>query len=165
VVPDPELRTRVLLASAFLSPLLQDPAGAQDPPSTGAVPPDVRRVLASLFDRHAAGWKKEGLGAVRPLVVEHSSEPEAWKEAGEWLLGPDLLVAPVLEPGKPSRDVWLPPGSWIGVRSAESEPAVVRGPARVRVDLSLDGIQIGLFVRESAPALWKELREAFAGAR
>lgn len=164
-VRDPELRARVLLASAFLSPIVPEPSGAPDAPSAGALPPGVQGLLASLFDRHSADWKKEGLGAVRPLVVEHPSEPEAWKEAGEWLLGPDLVVAPVLEAGKPSREVWLPPGSWMAVRSADGAPDVVRGPTRLRVDLSLDGIEIGLFVRESAPALSKEIREAFALAR
>ncbi|HXN62312.1 MAG TPA: hypothetical protein VN886_17840 [Acidimicrobiales bacterium] len=36
----------------------------------------------------------------------------------QYLLGADLLVAPVLEPGVTSRRVVIPPGPWVGLFDA-----------------------------------------------
>ncbi|WP_177169271.1 TIM-barrel domain-containing protein [Thermoleophilum album] len=47
----------------------------------------------------------------------------------EWLLGPDVLVAPVVVEGARSRDVYFPRGCWRDPRSGRA----YRGPRTVRV--------------------------------
>ncbi len=53
-----------------------------------------------------------GAPVQRPLVFDHQSDPTVRDLDDEYLLGPDLLVAPVLEPGITTRRVYLPDGEW-----------------------------------------------------
>jgi len=48
----------------------------------------------------------------RPLFLHFEEDPEAWGVQDQFLLGPDLLVAPVLEEGALRRALHLPPGEW-----------------------------------------------------
>ncbi len=53
-----------------------------------------------------------GVGIVRPLFFYYD-EARAYKEMHEYLLGRDILVAPVIEQGATTRDVYLPEDGWI----------------------------------------------------
>ncbi len=63
----------------------------------------------------------------------------AWPHQGyeeitdEFLLGPDLLVAPVVEKAARTRRLVVPPGSWKGDDGTE-----VTGPATVTIEVPLD---------------------------
>ena len=50
----------------------------------------------------------------------------------EFLLGDQVLAAPVLEEGAVTRDVYLPGGGWRDGNNMEAEP--VTGPTRIRDD-------------------------------
>ncbi len=51
---------------------------------------------------------------MRPLFHDYPAEQECWILEDEFLFGPEILVAPVLERGARSRKVWLPAGaSWV----------------------------------------------------
>ena len=55
-----------------------------------------------------------GAPVMRPLFWEHPEEERAWRrDAYSYLLGKDLLVCPVVEPGRESRSVWLPEDGWV----------------------------------------------------
>jgi alpha-glucosidase len=56
---------------------------------------------------------------LRPLFFDFPDEAECYEENDAFMLGPDLLVAPVLEPGAVSRSVWLPKtvGGWHDIRT------------------------------------------------
>lgn len=67
--------------------------------------------LIPLVDRWSRRAAVDGvIGPVRPLVL-HDSSAEAASIDDQWLLGQDILVAPVLEEGATSRSVYLPDGS------------------------------------------------------
>jgi alpha-D-xyloside xylohydrolase len=53
---------------------------------------------------------ERGLPMVRALFVEYPNDPGAWQVEDEYLFGSDILVAPLMEPGMASRDVYLPQG-------------------------------------------------------
>ena len=53
-----------------------------------------------------------GVGIVRPLFFYYD-EPRAYREMHEYLLGRDVLVAPVITQGAATRDVYLPEDGWI----------------------------------------------------
>jgi alpha-glucosidase len=59
-----------------------------------------------------------GEPVVAPLPLHHPSDPNVRGMADEKLLGRDLLVATVSTYGQARRDVYLPAGTWIDVRSA-----------------------------------------------
>lgn len=55
---------------------------------------------------------RTGLPAMRPLFLHHGKDEAAWTCKDEYLLGEDLLCAPVMAPGAVSRRVHLPEGEW-----------------------------------------------------
>ncbi len=67
--------------------------------------------LIPLVDRLSKQAARSGaIGPVRPLVLDDPS-PAARSVKDEWLLGRDLLVAPVVVEGATSRRVYLPAGA------------------------------------------------------
>jgi hypothetical protein len=68
-----------------------------------------------------------------------------WNVSDEYLFGPDLLVAPVMEAGLTQRQVYLPDGTqWTDAWTGE----VLAGGQTITVDAPLDIIP--LFVRDGA---------------
>jgi alpha-D-xyloside xylohydrolase len=53
-----------------------------------------------------------GLPVMRPMVLEHQDDYATRTIDGQYLLGPSLLVAPILEAGAMSKQVYLPKGTW-----------------------------------------------------
>jgi alpha-glucosidase (family GH31 glycosyl hydrolase) len=49
---------------------------------------------------------------MRPLVYSYPADPNVWELGSQYLLGPDLLVAPVTRPGSTHWPVYLPAGEW-----------------------------------------------------
>jgi len=81
-------------------------------------------------------WKEAdetGLPITRPLYLEYPNDPQAAQQDQEWLLGPDVLVAPVVERAATSRSVYFPAGCW---RSPESGQEVL-GPASATIAAGL----------------------------
>jgi alpha-glucosidase len=82
-----------------------------------------------LLHRYHAGYEP----MVRPTWLDFPEDPVAWQECDEHLLGPDLLVVSVMEPGATTREVRPPAGAnWINVWSGErlqgGMPAVLDAP-------------------------------------
>ncbi|MHB8293336.1 MAG: glycoside hydrolase family 31 protein [Acidimicrobiales bacterium] len=84
-----------------------------------------------------------GLPAMRPLCLEAEGHREAWMEERAYMLGPDLLVVPVLDdsPGPATVRFWLPPGTWADYWTGERRA----GPGPVVEAVPLD--RLPLFVR------------------
>jgi alpha-glucosidase (family GH31 glycosyl hydrolase) len=87
-----------------------------------------------------------GLPLMRFLPLEAPDDPRAWGEEQSYFLGPDLLVAPVVEPGARSRTVYLPAGQWADFWSGE----VHDGGREITVAAPLDGGRAPVFVRAGA---------------
>ncbi len=97
-----------------------------------------------------------GLPPMRPLFVDFPDDPRAWAIEDQFMFGPDILVAPVLEAGARARPVYLPaPGeaddperaswrhAWTGARSRggrtiEAEAPLTEIPVYVREAGTLD---------------------------
>jgi alpha-glucosidase (family GH31 glycosyl hydrolase) len=60
-----------------------------------------------------AAYRRTGLPLMRHLALEFPGDSDAVAREDEYLFGPDLLAAPVLEPGATERAVYLPAGPWI----------------------------------------------------
>jgi alpha-D-xyloside xylohydrolase len=88
-----------------------------------------------------------GLPLVRPLVFAFRDDPAVADLWDEYLLGPELLVAPVWRAGQRAREVYLPAGAWRGLWD---ESQRYDGPLTITVDVPLG--EIPVFVRGDAPA-------------
>ena len=62
---------------------------------------------------------KESKPILRPLVYEWPEDPNVLCCQDEYLLGNDLLVAPLLEENAHSREIYLPQGTWTDFFSGE----------------------------------------------
>jgi alpha-D-xyloside xylohydrolase len=54
-----------------------------------------------------------GLPILRPLVLLHQDDPTTFGINHTYYFGSELLVAPVIEPNKTARGVYLPKGRWV----------------------------------------------------
>ena len=80
------------------------------------------------------GSQTSGAVTIRPLPLAYPGDPATYAIAdSEYLLGPDLLVAPVTTAGATNANVHLPPGSWVHWWSDQ----VFTGPTDVTVDAPL----------------------------
>jgi alpha-glucosidase len=85
--------------------------------------------------------EERGAPVWRPLFYEFPDDAAAAAVEDQVMLGPSLLLAPVLERGARERELYLPPGGWIGWHDG----ALYRGPRRLRVDAPLE--RMPLFAR------------------
>jgi alpha-glucosidase (family GH31 glycosyl hydrolase) len=116
---------------------------------------EVFRVFAKLRERllpylveQAANTIATARPLMRPLYFDHPALAEVWETQPQWMLGDDLLVAPVLEPGATSWPVFVPPGTWENAWTGE----VIEGGATVDVEAPIDRIPV--FIRAgAAPAV------------
>ena len=72
----------------------------------------LHMALVPYLEGLARAAADTGFPIWRGLALEHPAEAEAWGIDDEVLVGPSILVAPVMTEGAISRDVWLPPGRW-----------------------------------------------------
>jgi len=86
-----------------------------------------------------------GLPPMRPLLLEFPDDPQAATIEDQFMFGPDLLVAPVLEPGATTRRLYLPAGAhW---RNAWTGEALAGG---TWTDCPAPLSQIPVFIRDGA---------------
>ncbi|MFC4248344.1 alpha-xylosidase [Natribaculum luteum] len=97
------------------------------------------RLLPYLYT-YAEIAARTGLPEVRPLVLEYQDDPQTHRLDTQYLIGKDLLVAPVFQ-SKTTRDVYLPRGEWRHLWDGERYD----GGQAVAIDAPLETMPI--FVR------------------
>jgi alpha-D-xyloside xylohydrolase len=91
-----------------------------------------------LRDLNRAAHQR-GTPPMRPLYYDFSTDPAAINLADQFMLGPDLLVAPVTEQGAVSRDVYLPAGTtWVEAWSGQE----FQGSQHLRANAPLERIPV-----------------------
>lgn len=90
----------------------------------------IHAALAPELQALSDDAAETGAPIVRHLLFEFPDDPETWALSDQFLLGPDLLVAPILEPGATAREVYVPAGDWFDVWTGAS----VTGPAWITAD-------------------------------
>lgn len=118
----PELMARWVQAACF-SPLMRNHSNAntrmQEPWRFGEEVLDIYRRYVKLRYRlipylYDLFFEEEQTGAplMRPLVYHFEQDPTARTCNDEFMVGPSLLVAPVVQQGADKRMVYLPQGEW-----------------------------------------------------
>ena len=108
----------------------------------------LHHALGDYFEDLAAEAHETGLTIVRPLVFAFPDEEGALDRWDEWMLGEELLAAPVWESGAVEREVYFPSGTWVDFWDREH---VVEGPTTETVDAPLDTLP--LYVAEGSDLL------------
>jgi alpha-glucosidase (family GH31 glycosyl hydrolase) len=72
----------------------------------------LHTALEPYLHRAARVAHRTGLPIIRPLFLEHPDDDATYDLDDQYLLGPDILVAPVLRSGARSRMLYLPEGTW-----------------------------------------------------
>jgi alpha-glucosidase (family GH31 glycosyl hydrolase) len=111
-------------------------AGTHTPWSYDRQTVNIYRALSLLHERAAplmlSLWRtadRTGIPPTRPLWLEFPGDPRAAAQQQEWMLGDDVLVAPVVTRDATSRNVYFPAGCWRDPQTRLTE----RGPRTVSV--------------------------------
>lgn len=129
----------------------------QEPWSFGKRCEDISRkyikmryeILPYLYDLFYIASQK-GYPIMRPLVFEYQEDENTHKIYDEFLLGDNLLVAPIYLPSKEKREVYLPKGIWYDYWTGKE----FKGESYYLVDAPIDIIP--LFVKEGGILLKRE---------
>lgn len=147
--PSPELYTRWFQVAAWL-PFFRSHSIWTMPSREPwrAAGPHLEAVRAALLDRYrllpfwytlAADVAGEGSPLVLPVWWGHEDDPALAVVDDEFLVGPNVLVAPVVAAGATEREVVLPPGSWWGLDGD--------GPHEGRLTVPVTMATVPVFVR------------------
>jgi alpha-glucosidase len=147
--PGPELLVRWIEAGVLMPRFSihswNDDRTATEPWTYPEVLDKVRRLMA--FRTALVPYLRElmrqaatnGTPVTRPFVYQFPEWRAGWRESFSYMLGDDLLVAPVYVPGAADREVLLPPGPWQLLGTGD----VFEGGASVLVDAPL-GVPVAL---------------------
>ncbi|PKQ25091.1 MAG: glycoside hydrolase family 31 [Actinobacteria bacterium HGW-Actinobacteria-4] len=170
-VPEPELYVRAFAASAFV-PIMQyhsefnhhkKPRRDRTPwhvaqiHGDDAVIGDVRSIvhlrerLLPYLEEQARKAVNTSAPLMRALFFDYPDDPKVWTSDPQWLLGDDILVAPIVTSAG-TRDVYVPEGRW---RDAWTGEAIKGG---VTVARECPRHQVPVYVREEA---WDALAHVF----
>jgi len=103
---------------------------------------DALRLREALVPyTYTLGWQanQTGLPITRPLYLDYPEQDAAYNNPGEYLYGPDVLVAPVTTPGNvATQKVWFPPGRWVDYFTG----ATYTGPTTASLQVPLNRIPV-----------------------
>jgi alpha-glucosidase len=87
---------------------------------------------------------RTGVPLFRPLVLNYQSDSNTVNLDDQFMVGEDLLVAPILQPNQTSRLVYLPEGVWYDYWTNKKQ----KGGTMIRVDAPLEVVP--MFIRGGA---------------
>jgi alpha-glucosidase (family GH31 glycosyl hydrolase) len=103
----------------------------------------MRTRLTPFLVDYAQEARERGVPMVRPLAMQYHTDSETWKRTDEFMLGDELLVAPLSAPGG-RRSVYFPRGTWTDLRSNR----VYRSRQMVEIEAAWD--ELPLFARNGS---------------
>ena len=91
---------------------------------------------------------EKGTPVMRTLFYMYPQDKKCWDIEDEYLYGPDILVAPILEAGQKTREVYLPAGeNWIEYATGKTYEGGQTVEAVAEVDI------IPVFLKEGSNPL------------
>ena len=94
-----------------------------------------------------------GLPVIRPMVFEFPHDPEVRAMCDQFMFGPSMLVAPVTQPGKKERLVYLPAGIWYDWHTNEKLEGGRSIIARAPLDVIPVYVRAGSLIPMVEPAM------------
>jgi len=103
----------------------------------------LRERMKPYLMRQMQAAHETGVPPMRPLFFDFANDPGCTEVDDQFLLGPDLLVAPVLHQGAGEREVYLPAGpEWVDAWTGKAHD----GGKRYQVQAPLERLPV--FVRD-----------------
>jgi alpha-glucosidase len=89
---------------------------------------------------YSLAWEssKNGMPIMRPLVLEFQSESKTYKLDTQFMIGPFIMIAPILEEKAESREVFFPEGIWYDFWTGN----LIKGGQKQGVSAPLDKMPI-----------------------
>lgn len=100
-------------------------------------------LLPYIYDLYYISHK-EGLPIFRPMIMEYEKDMNLLNIREQFMLGENMIVAPVLYEGERSKTVYLPKGSWFNYFTMEK----LQGGKWYKLPCELDEILV--FIKEGA---------------
>ncbi|MBA2505921.1 MAG: glycoside hydrolase family 31 protein [Thermoleophilaceae bacterium] len=80
----------------------------------------LRTQLYPYMEAASEEYQRSGLPISRQLSLAYPDDPASARAQTEFMFGPDLLAAPVIQPGARKRQLRLPPGDWVDFNRSTS---------------------------------------------
>jgi alpha-glucosidase (family GH31 glycosyl hydrolase) len=112
----------------------------------------LRMRLVPYLEEEARHAVERRTPLMKALFFDAPDDERGWGFPHQYFLGRHLLVAPVVEPGAETWDVYLPEGDWVDVWSGDR----IRGGHVVTRDVPLDVVPV-----YAAAPRWEALRPLF----
>ncbi len=148
--PSPEMLTRWMEAGVFFPIMRSHSALRRTPRFPWLFGPEAESAIRKAINLRyrlipyyyslAYETHETGIPIMRPLLMEFPNNSKVANVSDQWLMGPSLMAAPILQPGG-KRSVYMPDGTWylFGTNT------IVQGDRSLDVTATLD--QIPLYVR------------------
>jgi alpha-glucosidase (family GH31 glycosyl hydrolase) len=102
-----------------------------------------------------------GVPMVRGLPLAFPNRSQAYNRTTQYLLGRQMLVAPVTQPGdRPTTTVWFPPGKWVNWFTSERHQGPVADTLSVPLDQMPVFLRAGSIVPLQSSSLGAQKRKA-----
>ena len=143
-MPDPELYIRWAQAGVMCSHTRFHGTSPREPWFFGEQAEEIvckwlawRYRLIPYLQGCALAAQQTGMPVMRSMPLAFPNEPLSWHFEDQYMLGPSLLVAPVIQPGGKVR-FYLPSGKWYDIW----ERTWLEGPACLEREVPLDHIPV-----------------------
>lgn len=113
----------------------------------------LREQLVPYLAEQAARSVATARPLMRALFFDWPDDETAWDFPLQYLLGDDLLVAPVTEPGATDWTIYLPAGAWVDAWTGDT----MRGPVTIVRPVPIG--EIPVFIRSEATARLRQVWE------
>ncbi len=108
---------------------------------------ETRERLRPYIMKYMEEASDKGTPLMRPMFYEYYEDPVCYELEDQYLFGPDILFAPIMEKGQTERTVYLPEGRWVSVIDGK----VYVGKQNLTVQAQLN--QFIAFVKEGSEVL------------
>ena len=98
----------------------------------------LREALRPYVRAQMQRTHETGEPVMRPMFYDFPQDKTCWALETQYMFGPDYLVAPVMEAGVESREVYLPEGKWQNIDTLE----VLSGGCWIKASAPLDVIPV-----------------------
>ncbi len=110
----------------------------------------IRERLRPYLRKVMQESSETGAPVMRPLLFDFPDDPQAWRTEDSYMLGRELLVSPVMEPGVQERQVYLPGGTrwmdaWTGKRYEGGQTVTVPAPLNVIPVMIREGSELRIW--------------------